>query len=117
MCLFSVGGLAATSGLLILESGLADLVFLNGVRVANPLLQVYKGDRIMATKDAIGRGTRLYGLTQTLTLLPVAGIEVDGLARSLTLITDPSGYERGQAALARPLPFLTFRMYNWKYRH
>lgn len=112
MCLCSAGALAKASGLVTGSSGFADLLFLNGVKVTNPLLQVYKGDRLTVTKGAIHTDTRLQRLAQVAPVLPMADIEVDGLTRSVTLLGGPSTKELKYLIFAKPLPFLTFRMYN-----
>ena len=117
MCLCSVGGIARASGLAPQMTGLGDLVFLNGKKVTNPFVQAYKGDRVTVTKGVVCTTSRAHGLLKTFSLTPLYGLEADGLSRCATLLSYPSLKELRAVSFSRPFPFLTMRMYNWKYRH
>lgn len=110
MCALSVGAVIRESGLTPLSpcSG-----FVNGVRAPTPFFQVYEGDRIHVVKEPRPRGSpwrsKLEGGAA-----PLEIGEVDGLTRTVTVWGELPLATKGSVAV---FPFLTFRMYNWKYRY
>lgn len=113
MCMGGLGALIKESGLGS-AAGLALGAWVNGRLVRNPFFQVYMGDRIIPGVKGGGRGRTMLWANQLRTA-PLGAWEVDGLTRTITIVAEPSVRLRPQTA--RPIPFLTFRMYNWKYRH
>lgn len=69
------------------------------------------------TRPPVLSGRRDLELLQYFQTSPLQAWEVDGLTRSLSLYEDPSRAPLPARSCLRPFPFLTFRMYNWKYRH
>lgn len=117
MCLSSIGLVVRASALLPPSASLGDKVFVNGRYVVNPFFQVFKGDRVSLVAPSLPSAARWRAFTDVIEMPPLVGWEVDGLSRSTTVWAEPSARELQTFAFRKPLPFLTFRMYNWKYRH
>lgn len=117
MCLLSAGALIRGSGLLPTTEFHPGGIFVNGRRAPTPLLQVYKGDRVSVPPMPTGGRHRLPRWVGAVAPRPLEGWEVDALARVVTLWGEPAPTLAALAQPRSPLPFLTFRMYNWKYRH
>ena len=117
LCLGGVGAILRGCGLLGQQPLFAEWAFINGRRIVIPFYQLYKGDRVSVTRPPAPRGRRDLELLQYFQTSPLQAWEVDGLTRSLSLYEDPSRAPLPAQSRLRPFPFLTFRMYNWKYRH
>ena len=117
MCINSVGSLVRVTGLVGAPQTLGEQAFVNGQRVCNPLFQLYKGDRVVLIKAPVVKFVRWQRNSEVLVTPPLRGWEVDGLARAVSVFHEATLCELAALHLTKPLPFLTFRMYNWKYRH
>ena len=117
MCINSVGALVRAAGLAGSSQTLGEQAFVNGKRVVNPLFQLYKGDRVSLIKGPVEKFARWQRSAEVLITPPLRGWEVDGLTKAVSIFYEASLSELTALHLTKPLPFLTFRMYNWKYRH
>ena len=118
MCTYGLGALLKESGL-ARGPGAPRLglgAWVNGRLARNPFFQLYRGDRVALGPTPSTHPRRDLDFLAPLQTAPMAAWEVDGLTRAVTIVAEPvAGQHRPTSAL--PLPFLTFRMYNWKYRH
>jgi len=117
MCTSSIGFIVKASFFLPTPAMWGERAFVNGVYVSNPFFQTYKGDRVTIAGPSIPSRSRKQALTSIIRVPPFRGWEVDGLTRSVSLWAEPLAKELENFTLRKPVPFLTFRMYNWKYRH
>lgn len=117
MCVSSVGFITRASALALPSPTFNDKAFVNGQCVYNPFFQVFRGDRVAVVKAPLPSRKRWAAFTSVIDIPPIAGWEVDGLTRSTTIWAEPSLQELSGFTFRKPLPFLTFRMYNWKYKH
>ena len=85
--------------------------WVNGRLTRNPFFQLYKGDRVMIGPGESYDPRRSLDWLAPLATAPLPSWEVDGLTQSVTVIAEPALGGR-RPLLGRPLPFLTFRMYN-----
>lgn len=105
---------------------------LNGTAVYNPFIQLYRGDVIIATKTPIQtlpitkkmrwsltRKWQLWGLDNIWNKFQYTAtpwyLEVDELTKSITLLNEPFKFSDFDPAILEITPFLTYRLYNWKY--
>jgi hypothetical protein len=110
MCMGGLGALIKESGLS--PAGvLARGGWVNGRLVRNPFFQLYRGDRVALAPTEGTHPRRDLGWLASLQTAPLGVWEVDGLTRAVTIIADPAPGVR-RPLTGRPLPFLTFRMYN-----
>lgn len=114
MCNSGAGSVVKSSGLVETKSLIAEAFFVNGREAPNPLFQVYKGDRITATRAPQKRGTRFQEWSRLYNVSPSPLWEVDGLSKSVTILEEPwnKGYKGYIPTPGSLIPFLTFRMYN-----
>ena len=115
MCLCGVGSLVKEAGLSP-AGGLGRGAWVNGRLTRNPFFQLYLGDRVALGQTGGAHPRRDLEWLAPLATAPSPAWEVDGLTRAVTIVAEPTPAGR-RPLLSRPLPFLTFRMYNWKYRH
>ena len=115
MCLCGLGSLVKEAGLSS-DSGLGRGAWVNGRLARNPFFQLYRGDRVALGPTGGAHPRRDLEWLAPLATAPSPAWEVDGLTRAVTVVAEPTPAGR-RPLLSRPLPFLTFRMYNWKYRH
>lgn len=116
MCLCGLGALVRESGLGAPSCALRQGAWVNGRLARNPFFQLYKGDRVALGPTESPFPRRDLAWIAPLATAPSPAWEVDGLTRAVTVVYEPTPASR-RPLLSRPLPFLTFRMYNWKYRH
>ena len=115
MCLCGLGSLVKEAGLST-APGLGRGAWVNGRLARNPFFQLYRGDRVSLGQAQGDHPRRDLEWLAPLATAPSPAWEVDGLTRAVTIVAEPTPAGR-RPLLSRPLPFLTFRMYNWKYRH
>ena len=116
MCLGGLGALLKESGL-GQPGGLGQGAWVNGRLSRNPFFQLYKGDRVSLGLAAGTHPRRDLLWAAPLATAPSPAWEVDGLTRAVTIVAELGLGTGGRPQTSLPLPFLTFRMYNWKYRH
>ena len=112
MCLSSVGFIVRASGLVPASAALGDKVFVNGRYTVNPFFQVFKGDRICVVRPPLPSKRRWSIFTSVIEMPPLRGWEVDGLSKTTTVWAEPTLEELRGFVFRKPLPFLSFRMYN-----
>lgn len=112
MCLSSVGFIVRASALVPASSALGDKVFVNGRYTVNPFFQVFKGDRVCVVRPPLPSKGRWSIFTSVIEMPPLKGWEVDGLSKTTTVWAEPTLGELRGFVFRKPLPFLSFRMYN-----
>lgn len=112
MCSSSIGFIVRASFLVTPQTLLGEKAFVNGVYVANPFFQVYKGDRVSLLTPSTPSNSRKQAFTAFLRVPPFGSWEVDGLSKAVSIWAEPSVRELQKFTFKRPVPFLTFRMYN-----
>jgi hypothetical protein len=85
MCVSSVGFVVKASSLTAPSASFGDKAFVNGQHVYNPFFQVFRGDRVAVAKQSMPSTKRWVAFTNVVDIPPIAGWEVDGLARSTTI--------------------------------